>query len=302
MAKGSSSSSSITNLGKTPNSQQIKASSGLNAEYVKDTVLSVNYAPNPQKVPIDTNLADWYRNGASIASPAGTTQRPQKTIDPLEEEVASIRVFGKDPKAQTGDVELIPGFNRLILESVQEGHAERSQVVETFGSFYVFLFGERPPTYTYSGTLINTKDINWRADFQFYYDSYLRGTRCVERYARVVMTYGGRQVEGFMMNFQTSTDSSLEAGVKVSFQVLITDRLRTLNISKDFGLTEGVGAQTSNNVLRQLIDSIAGKEGRGLAEPATSIAFKETVAVMAGGPALTPMKGTSLPSNFGILA
>jgi len=299
--EGGSSPASQINQGKTPNSLQKGASLSISNQQVTDMLLATNYIQTDDLTngQFDARLADWYRYGkpsSVFTDNKSIFDRQPKTVDPMDqEEPASLRVFGKNRSKGSGDIELVPPFTKLILEGMTEGHAERTQIVETFGTFYVFMFGERPPTYNFSGTLINAKDINWRTDFQFYYDNYLRGTKCVENNARLVMTYGGRQIEGFMINFQTQTDAALEMGVKVSFQVVVTSRLATLNKSLDFGILVKGGKQTSDDSITKLLADIAGKEGKGLSAPATDQANTEATRVMAGGPA---SGATAAPSGL----
>ena len=277
---GGSSSDSIYNMGKTKNSVQKSASTGIEDAVVKETLLASSYA----KVPTNVRMADWYRFGRPDPTGENLFIRPPRSINPsFDEETAAIRVFGTDPNTKKGSVELVPPFTKFILEGTNEGHAERSQIVETFGAFYVFMFGERPPMYTFSGKLINTKDINWRQDFQFYYDNYLRGTKCTERNAHIALTYGGRQIEGLMLNFQTTTDAALEAGVSVSFQVVVFERMATLNLSEDFRTFTTGSGETTDSTFNAMLDQIAGAQGVGLSQPTASLAYNETKKTIDGG-------------------
>jgi len=289
---GGLSSTSIFNQGKTPINKQVTASESIKDTQVRDMFLATNYTKTGSLANanfFDALLADWYRYGKAATEKDKVYDRNPKTVNPMDfEEPAALRVFGKKSKkssgTKSGDVELIPPFTKFILEGSSEAHTERSQIVETFGSFYVFMFGERPPMYNFSGTLINAKDINWRQDFQFYYDNYLRGTKCVENNARLVMTYGGRQIEGFMLNFQTQTDAAIEMGVKVSFQLVVTNRLATLNLSEDFGsLVNSAGIDTGNTQLIELLNNIAGAEGKGLSSTGSNAAYSQVKEVVSNG-------------------
>lgn len=232
----------------------------------KDAVLSEGYAKHPIVQPSTITPADFYRRGKtkpssdatqtqvqfsnnSFAQNSSATGRDPYEVAPrrihefgaLEDGPASIRLVGKITKnSKSEDKDLIPPYSKFLLESVQESHQERSQIVETFGDFYVFFFGERPPIYNFSGTLINTYFINWVQDFHFYYENFLRGTKSVENNARIVLTYGGRQIEGFILNAQTSTNAQTDNGAQFSFQVLVIDR-KILKLSSDFGLIEENG-------------------------------------------------------------
>jgi hypothetical protein len=197
--------------------------------------------------------ADYYRRGGPFKSKTNTAKNgqgdvpkpgfsqdpgPRQLGDPAEDSIGTIRLIGKPNRNQkAAPIDLIPPYSKFFLEAVQEGHSERSQVVETFGDFFVFFYGERPAVYNFSGTLLNADNINWAEDFFFYYDNFLRGTKCVEAGAVLTITYGFRQIEGFLMSMNTATQAISERGVSLSFQVLVTDR-KYLKLSNDFGLLE----------------------------------------------------------------
>jgi hypothetical protein len=234
---------------------------------------AAGYTPPPSLIAPDTFLADWYREGNTAESTTAGTSTLPRMVDDFEDEIAQIYIYG--PSTKNGntsvDRQIVPPFSKFILESIQESHAERSQIVETFGDFYVFLFGERPPIYNFSGTLINTASVNWVADFKYYYDNYLRGTKCVESGARLVITYGGRQVEGFMLGMSTATEASLERGVKMSFQLVVT-RKSFIAFSADFGFVVTGGETIGNAKMIELLNDIAGAEGIGTSSPDQSAA------------------------------
>jgi len=180
-----------------------------------------------------------------------------------DETPASIRIITEKDKK-----DLIPSYTKFILESVQEAHSERQQVVETFGDFYVFMYGERPPIYNFGGTLINSRKANWLADFMLMYERYLRGTRCTEHKARVLLTYGGRQVEGYIINTSNQTAASTQEGVSFSFQMIVTSR-KLLGVSSE--LSSDVGNIT-DRALATVIKELAAPGAAGSADPDTSLA------------------------------
>lgn len=231
-------------------------------------------------------LADFYRNGAYDVH--GDRIYPQKSIAPIIQSPASIRVYGtkitkKDGKTEkTPDYDFIPPYTKFILESVQESRQERSQIIETFGDFYVFFFGERPPIFNYTGTLINSQNINWVQEFNYYYDQFLRGTKCVDKNARIVLTYGNVQVEGFILGFGSNMDAIMEHGVKVNFSVVITKRTDS-QYSDDFGLTEN--AKQREAAFQAFLNEIAGKAGSGMSQAGTSEAYNGLTSTLRGGPA-----------------
>jgi hypothetical protein len=232
----------------------------------------------------ETVTADFYRFGKYLPDQSGYEIQPKQFSPIVNDKVpSSIRVIGQDSKSNK-PVSIIPAYTKFILESVQESHAERSQIIETFGDFYVFMFGERPSIYNFSGQLVNAKNANWVMDFMFMYNEYLRGTRCVERNAKILMTYGGRQIEGLMLNVATVTNAAIEGAVGLQFSVVVFER-------KYFNFSEDMGYSTADNenlavdtTFRKTIGMIAGPEGKGSSTPSVSKAITQVTKFANGGP------------------
>jgi hypothetical protein len=122
-----------------------------------------------------------------------------------------------------------PINSNFMIQAVQEERVEKSQVVETFGEAFIFFYGERPRVLNVQGVLINTFDFNWEAEWWFNYDNYLRGTKCVEKRARVYLMYDETLVSGYIMGTNSTKQSEQRNFVPFSFQFFITDYI---NISK----------------------------------------------------------------------
>ncbi len=221
-------------------------------------------------------MADYYREG-KLSESGSYSIVPAMSSD-FAGTRASIRMYSAGtPAGKPVEDEMIPPYTKFILESVQESHAERTQVVETFGDFYVFMFGERPPTYTFSGVLINTRNANWVSDFMYYYETHLRGSKCLERQAKLVLTYGGRQVEGYMLNIGHVTNAANEGAVSLSFSIIVTAR-NYLGFSNDFGVTMGTdGAYKTDASYEKLARSAkeAAEAGAGTSDRAVSASFSK---------------------------
>ena len=76
-------------------------------------------------------------------------------------------------------------YSNFIIQNISESRQEKSQILETFGDTYIFFFGERPRILQVTGLLFNTLDFNWRTEFWVNYEETLRGSKLVERDARV---------------------------------------------------------------------------------------------------------------------
>jgi hypothetical protein len=224
------------------------------------------------------SVADYYRDGYSTGSGENRRTSPARTLTEFAEGPASIRVYGTGTGNQDKERDFIPAYTKFILSSVQEARQERAQIVETFSDFYVFFYGEKPAIFTYSGFLINAKNVNWLADFDYYYDTYMRGTRCVENNARLILTYGGRQVEGYILGVSTQTQAETEMGVPFSFQAIITKK-NQIGFSDDFGLSSKGGKTIQDQDIKRLLDTVAGKTGAGTSAPGNSKAYNTTKSV-----------------------
>jgi hypothetical protein len=176
--------------------------------------------------------------------------------DDRKDQLASIRVITtKNGKEE----DLVPRFTKFMLTAVQEGHNERAQIVETFGDFYAFFFGERPPIYNFTGMLLNTVNVNWYGDFKLYYDKYLRGTKAVENQARIRMAYQGTSLEGYILNTNRSIVAEPQSGVSFNFQLLVIDE-KLVNVSNDFGLLESNGKFKTAEFYSQLNLKLSNEE------------------------------------------
>lgn len=245
----------------------------------------------PVNSPFD-QVADYYRFGKFAAGAVSEYEvQPRTFDDPAEDQKpASIRLYGQRAK-DNKVTDLLPAYTKFFIESVQEAHVERSQIVETFGNFYVFMFGERPPVYSFSGKLINSRNANWVSDLMFMYQTYLRGTKCVELNSRLILTYGGRQIEGLMLNVNTATQAAMEGSVDFSFQVVVFDR-KFLGFSDDFGFAtnDNQNLKADTQFLKMLNQVTGGSTGSGSSQPGVSAAQTAARQVMAGAPAVGLLK------------
>jgi len=115
--------------------------------------------------------------------------------------------------------------HNFILQDVQEQRQENLQIVQTFGDNFAFFYGQKPIVIQCSGMLINTVDFNWKNEWLYNYENFLRGTRCVENRARVYLGFDDTLVEGYMLttNFAFSKDSPYLC--PFGFQILVTNQV-----------------------------------------------------------------------------
>lgn len=119
---------------------------------------------------------------------------------------------------------LIPPNTKFFLEQVNESREEKVQVIDTFGEWVAFFFGRKPEVYSYSGTLLNAQNHDWKNEFQFNYDHYLRGSQAVKHRATMVLQYDDVMVEGYMMNCSISQSAAADKAVPFQFTLLVINR------------------------------------------------------------------------------
>jgi hypothetical protein len=242
--------------------------------------------PTPPLIETSSRSADYYRYGKFVPGDVPRYEIEPLEFKPIDDEMktASIRVWGQRPSDNRA-VDIIPPYSKFFLESVQESHTERSQIVETFGDYYVFMFGERPPVYNFAGQLVNSRFTNWVTDFMFLYDRYMRGTRCVENNAVVVMTYGNRQIEGLMLNTANNTTATIEGAVPFSFSMVVFER-KFIHFSEDMGYSTADNTNLiQDEAFARLLEQVAGPEGKEQSREEVNLAIQAARGtIMAGEP------------------
>lgn len=114
-------------------------------------------------------------------------------------------------------------YSNFLLQSVQIQRAELKQFVKTFGTIYLFLFGENPIMVTVQGALVKSADFRWDEEWWVNYESTLRATKLAERGARVYLCYDGIMIEGYILNATTSRTSEQRHLVPLGFEMVATD-------------------------------------------------------------------------------
>ena len=175
----------------------------------------------------DTRAHAGAKNGNGV-------RRPTRGIVLKKDTFASIRVIkasrsapitlvdAGSPTPSDSKKRRTDTYTNFLLQQVNEERMEKTQIIETFGEPFIFLFGERPRMMTFSGTLINTFDFNWTAEWWYNYDNYLRGTKCVENDARVFLTFDEVVVSGYIVSASSSNTATDPHTVPFSFQMFVT--------------------------------------------------------------------------------
>lgn len=124
-------------------------------------------------------------------------------------------------------------YANFIINTISDNRQEKSQILQTFGDPFIFFFGEQPRILQVSGLLMNTRDFNWRTEFWYNYEHYLRGTKLVEMNARIYLNYDDIVVEGYMLGAQAQDDVNLPYHIPFSFNLFVTAHTYLGNVGDD---------------------------------------------------------------------
>jgi len=143
-------------------------------------------------------------------------------LEPGNKPVNLVSSSAIDSTMKKGKIGQVWEYADYILQAVSEQRQEKQQIIETFGDPYVYFFGERPRIIEVQGLLINTEDFNWKSQFWKNYDEFFRGTKLVERNARVYLSWDTNIVEGYMLSASASENSQEPYSVPFNFSMLVT--------------------------------------------------------------------------------
>jgi hypothetical protein len=157
-------------------------------------------------------------------------RRPLRGLEIKEDTPAAIKVIQSDgtelPLVDAGAPDGTgfnkSGYTNFLLQNVSEVRMEKSQIVETFGAAFIYFFGESPRFLDVQMVVINSFDFNWEAEWWENYENNFRGTKLVERGARLYMFYDDNIVEGFMLNSQGVKLADQPLMVQMSFRMFVT--------------------------------------------------------------------------------
>lgn len=176
---------------------------------------------------------DVFADASSETRARQNVRRPMRGIEVKRDTYATIKVIdalGRPvpmiDSSSAVDVEGIgqsTEYSNFILQGVQEQRVEKQQIVETFGEDYIFFFGERPRIYTFSAILMNTRNFNWKSEWWKNYEDTLRGTKLLERNARLYMYFDDVVIEGYMLQAQAAASTNDPYMLPLSFQIFCTN-------------------------------------------------------------------------------
>jgi len=114
------------------------------------------------------------------------------------------------------------GYIDFLLQNANEAYEEKAQVVDVLSDNYVaYYFGQHPPVFNYSGTLLNTYQDDWRRAFHVLYQSIGRGTQLARRRITITLAYDNMAVTGTMMGMSQILTAELQMAASFNFRMLV---------------------------------------------------------------------------------
>ena len=171
-----------------------------------------------------------------LAFGGGNVRRPLEGLARKEDRYAFLSLYTTDgaqglkhislvdssaEKSPEGDGYSAANHN-FIVNSLSHSKQDKVQIMETFGPFYAFFYGDKPETLQVQGLLLNTIDFNWKNEWIRNYDRYLRGTKCVEYRARVYLGFDDVLVQGFILNTTLQYNAEMPFICPFGFTMLLT--------------------------------------------------------------------------------
>lgn len=187
---------------------------------------------NPDKTgekPDSVTLANLPRFD-NVRRPVRGLQIKDETFGTLEiktRDGKNLLLLDSGGKIDKGDISFSPRYSNFLLQSVSESSMEKVQIVETFGQAFAFYFGNRPRTLQVSGILLNSADFNWKNEFWYNYNNYLRGTQLVVNDTVAYLSYDDVTVIGFLNNAATDQSSDPQEYVSFNFSMLVSSVIPT---------------------------------------------------------------------------
>jgi hypothetical protein len=208
-------------------------------------------------------------DGAAAAPASGTppegVRRPLGGLVVAEETFANLSVLARDENGTTrywslldqgGAEGVSETWSNFILQQVQEQRMEKAQVVQTFGEDFYFFFGQEPRFLMCSGVVFAADNFKWASEFTYIYENYLRGTRCAENKARVILRYEGIIVQGMLISMSMTRSSEQPHAIPLVFNFAVVDYRDTNTPPMEAGDLGAVKPHRSYPVFRSRTASI----------------------------------------------
>lgn len=127
------------------------------------------------------------------------------------------------------------GYVDFILQSVNVSFVEKYQLTEMLADDHVLqVFGSGATMYTFSGTLLNTKQDDQAVSMFYLYRDLIRGSQLAKRATLLSIRYDSWIVSGAVLGLTTSLSAEMEMAIPFNFQMLSKKVLPLPSVSAGF--------------------------------------------------------------------
>ena len=187
--------------------------------YGANPLMTPKYARNdgkPRDAEFKDTLARLYISVSDLGNNARSQYLASLPGDDATQALAQI-LLGTNTQGGTG-------FIDFFLTSANESFQEIMQVDKVLADDYVaFFYGQQPPVFQYSGTLLNSMQDDQRSGFANAYQLLLRGTQLARRGALARLRYDSVIVSGVLTAHQQQLNADNELAVPFSFSFLVKE-------------------------------------------------------------------------------
>ena len=114
------------------------------------------------------------------------------------------------------------GYLDFLLHSADHQYQEKMQLCEVLSDNYVaFFFGQAPPIFSYTGTLMNTWEDNWLVNMYRLFQYLGRGTKLAQYGLELQLVYDSFTFFGAMTNLNWRLVGGQESHVAFTFNFLV---------------------------------------------------------------------------------
>lgn len=161
------------------------------------------------------------KDGLSIRS---TVRRPLMGTQYAGDRHATIRVVDRQgiardilDYAELRGKRATKAYSNFIVQSIQQEHAEKHQLIETWGADWIILYGQKPIFFQVSGILVSTFDFPWEAEFWKNYETLFRGTQLAKKGCRLFLEVDDLYISGYILRGNSQKDQGTPNHVPFSF-------------------------------------------------------------------------------------
>jgi len=183
-----------------------------------------------------------YSRAADTPAPSGeddadvidaiTVRRPGYGVFPQKPNWATLEVISMEDKKP---IEIFnscykggagPGTTNFIMQGMRWAPSEATQVIRSYGDWYLSDIGEEPDILMVSGVLLESANFPWFREWMANWEQYLRARRCIINRTTINLTIDNVTWRGYMMQCEVNRTHSFQSSwmvLPITFQIVLRD-------------------------------------------------------------------------------